>query len=923
MQATQDIMQHSNIHPRAFRYIVLSVVLLFAYLILRDSLWVGSTQLHTLMEVIATLLAFTIGTLALVRYYSFKETLYLYIGAGFIGTGFLDCYHAIVTSVFFNQLFPSPPPSLIPWSWGASRFFLSLVLFVSWLSWQFEYTRDKVSCSNEILVYLGAAILTFSSFVFFAFVSLPRAYYPELFFHRPEELVPALFFLMALCGYLSKGKWRSDSFEHWLIYALIINLMTQAVFMPYSSELFDFQFDAAHLLKKISYIAVLIGLLISMFITFRRINGQATELVQINDRLKEKTYALKTSEQRTSAILKNAVDGILTIDEKGIVLSVNPAVETMFGYHEQEVMGQNIKILMPTGHRENHDQYIDNYKKTAVKKIIGIGREVEGQHKDGHCFPIDLAVSEVKLDTGERFFMGVVRDISEKKLAEKMKNEFLSTVSHELRTPLTSIHCSLGLIADTFAEELPEKVLKLHTIAYANSERLISLINDILDVQKMEVGEMVFDNKVINLLDLIQQSVQANQAYAKKLGNISLKITPDTSTIEVNADASRLMQVITNLISNAVKFSPENSLVNISIIDEKECVRIVVTDNGPGIPDDFKSRIFSKFAQADSSDTRMVEGTGLGLSICKIIIERLNGSIGYDNLEEGGCAFFFTLPVHSKVAKDLKSGGNTIAESVNNLVSVTKVDIPHILICEDDMDIASFLQIMIEVEGWQADIALNAKEAKSLLRKRKYNAMTLDILLPDQDGISFFKEIRASAENADLPIIMVSGKAKEKEVKFGSIASVTDWIDKPIDRTRLQQAIKKAVFQNTRDTAINILHVEDDPDIASLVKTMIDDCANIYHAGSIQEAEKLFMQRNYALILLDLMLPDGNGLDLLPLISAKQKQSIESNTPSIIIFSAYEMEKKVPDEIQSVLIKSRCSNEQLMKVIKSNIRKVD
>ncbi|NOQ14231.1 MAG: PAS domain S-box protein [Methyloprofundus sp.] len=914
MQATQVKDQHVSIHPRIYSYIALSMTLMLVYWLLRDSLWVGSTQLHTIMEIIATLLAFIVGTLALVRYYSFKETLYLYIGAGFIGTGFLDCYHALVTSEFFNQLFPSPPPSLIPWSWVASRFFLSLILFVSWVSWRIEYIREKVSCSNEILVYSGTGILTIFSFVFFAFVSLPRAYYPELFFHRPEELVPAIFFLMALCGYLHKGKWRSDTFEHWLIFALIINLMTQAVFMPHSSELFDFQFDAAHLLKKISYIAVLIGLLISMFMTFRRINSHATELTHINDTLNKKTLALEYSEQRNLATLDNAVDGILTIDAKGIVQSINPAAEMMFGYQAQEVIGQNVKMLMPNSFRQHHDQYLDNYTRTGEKKIIGIGREVEGEKKNGECFPIDLAVSEVELETGENFFMGMVRDISEKKLAEKMKSEFLSTVSHELRTPLTSIHCSLGLITDTFAEELPKQIMKLHTIAYTNSERLIRLINDILDVQKMEMGEMIFDNKVINLLDLLQKSVQANQAYAKKLGNISIQITSDNSDVEVNADANRLMQVITNLISNAVKFSPENAVIDIALIKGPDFVRVLVTDKGPGIPEDFKARIFSKFAQADSSDTRKAEGTGLGLSICKIIIERLNGHIGFENLSAGGCAFFFTLPVYKK--EEVSKAG----EVVNKLFVEGSVGKPRILICEDDPDIAAFIQIMIEVEGGVADIALSGKEAKALLRKQTYNAMTLDVFLPDQDGISFIKDIRGSVDNANLPIIIVSGKAKEKQVEFGSVVSVTDWVDKPIDRTRLQESIKRAISQNGTDNKANILHVEDDLDIASLVKTMVGDSANIYHASSMEIAKKLLMQRHYALILLDLMLPDGNGLDLLPLISAKAKQSAIINTPSIIIFSAYEMDSKMPEEIHSVLIKSRCSNEQLMQVIKSSIR---
>ena len=894
-------------------YLVLTIVLVCFCAGFHDSTWKGSTTLHTIMEVIATLLALMVGLLALVRYYSFKEVLYLYIGAGFIGTGLLDCYHAIVTSVFFVQFFPSPPASLISWSWVASRLSLSIVFFLGWLNWRFDFLKGKSALSKEVSVYLGMGVLTLASFVFFAFVPLPRAYYSELFFQRPEELIPAIFFIVALYGFFTKGEWRHDLFEHWLIYALIINVLTQTLFMSHSSELFDFQFDIAHFFKKISYMTVLIGLLVSMFVTFQREDEHRTALIQINNSLLESTVALKDSEHRASAILSNAVEGILTIDLKGTVLSINPAAELMFGYSAEEVIGKNVKILMPQSYREKHDEYLDNYKRTGIKKIIGMGREVEGECKNGSRFPLDLAVSEVVLDAEEKFYMGIVRDLSEKKQAEKMKNEFLSTVSHELRTPLTSIHCSLGLIIDNFSDDLPDKLMALHTIAYSNSERLIKLINDILDVQKMEMGGMVFDNEAINLFSLLKQSVLANQAYAEKLGNIALQITPENSSVEVYADAGRLMQVITNLISNAVKFSPESSLVNINLVEEESVVRVVITDKGEGIPDDFKDRIFTKFAQADSSDTRKVEGTGLGLSICKIIIERLEGNLDYNNLDEGGCAFYFTLPIYSQPSQTNTSFD---ADVLNSLEAVST---PHILICEDDPDIASFLQIMLEMEGWTSDVALNAREAKTLLQKRAYSVMTLDVGLPDQDGISFIKEIRSFAAYADLPIIMVSGQAKEKKVEFGSTVSVSNWIDKPIDREQLQESIKKAISFNTNNAKANILHVEDDPDIASLVETMLGSFVNIYHASSIEAAKKTFLQRNYDLILLDLMLPDGNGLDLLPLISTKEQSRHKEKTTPIIIFSAYEMDKKIPDEIQSVLIKSRCSNEQLMNVIRSNM----
>jgi len=892
-----------NLNARICWYFSLALTLLSLLWFCGDISWQGSSYLHSSLEIVTAAVAFIVAMLALVRYYAFKELLHLYIGIAFLGTGVLDAHHAVVTADFIQQT-----SNTLPSNWLSSNLFLSFMLVISLLADYCERNNVKLNKLSLIPADLIYIILFVSLPLVFLLLLISTGNDADLSFNKLEELIASLLFVIALAGYTVKEKWHDDIFEHWLMVALIINVIAQVAVIPYSTELFDFQYDAAHFLVKLSYLSVLIGLIVSMFYIFRDENKHKEELLLMNQSLVEKTVAVLISEERTAAIVRNAVDGIFTIDEMGIVLSVNPAAIKLFGYQEDEILGQNIKLLMPTGHREQHDQYLKNYKETRNKKIIGIGREVEGQHKNGRRFPIDLAVSEVKLNAGERFFTGVVRDISEKKQAEKMKNEFLSTVSHELRTPLTSIHCSLGLITDTFADVLPEKIRKLHAIAYKNSERLIHLINDILDVQKME--EMSFSNETINLIAVVEKSVIANQAYAKKLANVSLQVLASTDSINVYADEGRLTQVLSNLISNAVKFSPENSVVKISVTEANNKVRVDVIDSGPGIPEEFKSRVFTKFAQADSSDTRKVEGTGLGLSISKIIIEKLTGSIGFVNLENEGCNFYFILPIKQTLSKS-----HEISESVSQLANGSNV---HILICEDDQDIASFLQIMFEVEGWKSDVALNAKQARSLLQKNEYSVMTLDIVLPDYDGLAFFKELRASERYAGLPIIMVSGLAQEKQVELGGITSVTDWIDKPIDREKLQSAIKQAVMQSAGPSDCNILHVEDDADIASLVKTLVDGQADIYHANNVSEAEQLFMQRHYSLVLLDLMLPDGNGLDLLPLISHKLKQY--TNPPAIIIFSAYEMDEKIPEEIKNVLIKSRCSNEQLLDVIKANIQ---
>jgi PAS domain-containing protein len=308
---------------RIWAYWLVGLGLGLVYVALRGSAWQGSVALHTLMEVAATLLAAVVGAMALVRFYSAKGNTFLFVGTGFLGAALLDGYHALVTSVWFAPYLPSDLPSLIPWSWIASRLFLSLMLALSWLAWMRERRLGAAGRIGEGAVYLGAGLLTLASFLFFAFAPLPHAYYPELVFHRPEELAPALLFLVALVGYLRKGDWRHDPFEHWLVLALIVGLVAQAAFMSFSGRLFDMEFDAAHLLKKVSYVCVLTGLLVSMLAIHRRAEERGA---------------------RIRAVVDNAADGIITIDARGTILSFNPAATALFGLAAGDAIGRNVVV---------------------------------------------------------------------------------------------------------------------------------------------------------------------------------------------------------------------------------------------------------------------------------------------------------------------------------------------------------------------------------------------------------------------------------------------------------------------------------------------------------------------------------------------------------------------------------------------------
>ncbi|MDA1091157.1 MAG: hypothetical protein O3A85_12700, partial [Proteobacteria bacterium] len=232
--------------------------------------WLGSADRHTHMEIIATLLAAVVGAMALVRFYAKKDNAFLFISAGFLGTAFLDGYHSVVTSEYFQPFMPSDLTSLIPWSWLASRQFLSVMILLSWFCWYRSQRLESESPISERTVYIFSGIFTLAIFLFFAFAPLPAAYNPDIPFNRPGEFGPALFFLFALIGYLKKGHWRDDSFEHWLIVSLIIGFIGQALFVSHSGQLFDYEFDVTHLLKIASYICVLIGLLFNMSSIFRQ-----------------------------------------------------------------------------------------------------------------------------------------------------------------------------------------------------------------------------------------------------------------------------------------------------------------------------------------------------------------------------------------------------------------------------------------------------------------------------------------------------------------------------------------------------------------------------------------------------------------------------------------------------------------------------
>ncbi len=349
--------------------------------------------------------------------------------------------------------------------------------------------------------------------------------------------------------------------------------------------------------------------------------------------------SLRESEEQYRDLFENANDLIQSIAPDGSILYVNRSWLEVLGYSENEARDLNIFDII---HPDSKPHCIDIFRKImAGEEATGV--EATFLTKTGRTITVEGNISCKRENGIPVATRGIFRDVTERKRAERMKDEFISTVSHELRTPLTSIHGSIDLINQGKAGEIPENAVNLLQIAGRNSRRLRNLIDDLLDMQKIETGKMDFKMKPMELTSLVMQMLEENKSFADQfcVDFVMDGILPD---VKVNADRDRLAQVMNNLLSNAAKFSPPEGRVEISVSRLNNAARVSVRDHGPGIPEDFREKIFMKFTQADSSRTRARGGTGLGLSIAKSIVEIHGGSIGFETELGVGTTFYFDLP---------------------------------------------------------------------------------------------------------------------------------------------------------------------------------------------------------------------------------------------------------------------------------------
>lgn len=368
--------------------------------------------------------------------------------------------------------------------------------------------------------------------------------------------------------------------------------------------------------------------------------GQA--LNHVSTRLREQERAITGTGNRLQAILQHAIDGILTTDENGVIESVNPAAERMFQYFADELIERDFSVLVPDLMLGTNGAQDGDPLPSAPAGELRLECEVTAYRKDKTSFPMIVGISEMRLDN-RRMFVIIVRDITERDRLDRMKSDFIASVSHELRTPLTSIHGSLNLMASGEVEGVAGEAKNLIELAYKNSGRLVRLINDIVDFERIESGRMDFDLQIIDLVPLVMLAIGPIKEYAHGR-NVEFVFEKPAKGGKVMVDAEKLNKVISNLIVNAVRLSPANDQVKIEVTRKNNMLRLSVTDHGPGVPDAFRKYIFQKFVQVDATDIRYKAGAGLGLSIAKAIVERFGGVVDYYSVPHLKTTFFIDLP---------------------------------------------------------------------------------------------------------------------------------------------------------------------------------------------------------------------------------------------------------------------------------------
>ena len=615
--------------------------------------------------------------------------------------------------------------------------------------------------------------------------------------------------------------------------------------------------------------------------------------------------------------LESAVVGIAQLDPEGNYLWVNAATATMMGYQPDAMVGLNWRQIVRLDHYE--------LVLSAYAQMLLEGRaEVEVLALRPDQTQFDLKMVLVKAQDAQQNFIGnyaFTKDVSDRREVQRMKDEFVAIVSHELRTPLTSISGALDLLAAGVLQAHPDEAQRMLTIAANNTDRLIRMINDILDIERIESGVIAMTKQFCDVANLMADTAAGVQEIAQQ-AEVTVCVTSLSATIWVDPD--RIIQVLTNLLSNAIKFSPPHSTIYLSAeLKQKSgsldlnsapnalaralspLVFFQVRDSGRGIPANRLEAIFERFQQVDTSDARQKGGTGLGLAICRSILQQHDGQIWAESTVGVGSTFYFTLPV--------------AWPSAPSPVAAFDPQAPLLLICDDDLYLRSRLQALLEQQGYRVITADSDTTAISQAATHFPDAILVNLAMAGLNGSDLLTVLKQQPNIQHIPVLILRGLFPD--FNLNESLAIGDWFSQPAQQAKLCQALEQILCKPSQN--IKILIVEDDQDLAAVLLTLLKRCCvTAYHASTGSEAIRLSQQILPDLLILDLVLPEGDGFSVVEWL---QRHNFLYQVP-LVIYTAHDVSDQDRQRLKLgptlFLTKGRISSQELEQRVVSLINKM-
>lgn len=640
---------------------------------------------------------------------------------------------------------------------------------------------------------------------------------------------------------------------------------------------------------------LLSGALLTMLLRTAQKNQQLLEQQAENQ-------TRQAGQERLQQVLNTALHGIASIDEQGRISYFNPAAEHMFGFSAAKSVGMEFRdLLIPLEDEADVDimQLLRGNDADGVLQLTGL-------HSDGHQFPLELTIgADRDALSGKALYVIVMRDITHLKqreeelhkaieatqVASRAKSQFLANMSHELRTPLNAVIGYTEMLLEDAEEDGNEEIMPdLHRIV-GSAKHLLGLINDILDISKIEAGRMELFVESFSVDSCVRTVKSTIQGLAEKNGN-RLDVFCDENIGRMVGDEQRVRQILFNLLSNACKFTKQG-VVSLNVMRDacEDCNHVLfeVRDSGIGMSEEQLARIFDPFTQADGSTTRKYGGTGLGLSIVRQFVDLMGGNISVESTPDEGTCFQVCLPMDCSTgaATQLKDLGVSEEEIRTQLATLETSDNagvaedgrPLVLVIEDDLSSLEMIVRALEKDGYAVATAISGEHGLKLLEEIRPVAVVLDIVLPGIDGWTVLRHIKADPELVNIPVVLCT---MLDESRRGYVLGASAYVAKPIEREPFLKILRK-VTESQSDGELSVMIVEDDVATRDLTTQMLErEGMRVLTAQDGMEGLELLRRSRPDVILLDLMMPNMDGFQFLERI---REQAHTRDIPVVVVSS--------------------------------------